>query len=267
MSMLDILEAHPDIALPFSVFLSMLTPMRIRQYSISSSPLADPTVASITFAVVGDSSDAEHHHLGVATNYLRTLRPGATIQLTVKKSHASFHLPLDDIKTPVIMVAAGTGIAPFRGFVQERATKIATANAMGKKGPGLAEAVLFIGCRGPQEGLLYKDLFDEWEKIGAVKVYRAFSRASSSSDDDESAGCKYAQDRVWAERETVTRLFNAGARSYICGSGRLGKGVADVAAKLHIEDAKKVGKEVTYEKALKSWEDLRGERFAVDVFD
>ena len=267
-SMLDVLEAHPDVALPFSVFLSMLTPMRIRQYSISSSPLADPTVASITFAVIGDSNDAEHHHLGVATNYLRTLRPGTTIQLAVKKSHASFHLPLDDAKTPVIMIAAGTGIAPFRGFVQERATKIAAAKSMAKEDPGLAEAVLFIGCRGSKEDLLYKDLFDEWEKIGAVKVYRAFSRASPSSDDeDESAGCKYAQDRVWAERETVTRLFNAGARSYICGSGRLGKGVADVAAKLHIEDARKVGKEVTYEKALKWWEGLKGERFAVDVFD
>lgn len=268
MSMLDILEAHPDIAIPFSVFLSTLTPMRIRQYSISSSPLADPTVASITFAVVDGSNDAEHHHLGVATNYLRSLRPGDTIQLAVKKSHASFHLPLDDAKTPVIMVAAGTGIAPFRGFVQERATKIAVAKAMAKEDPGLAETVLFIGCRGPQEDLLYKDLFDEWEKIGAVKVYRAFSRASpSSSSEDESAGCKYAQDRVWAERETVMRLFNAGARSYICGSGRLGKGVADVAAKIHVESAKKAGKEVTYEKALEWWEGLRGERFAVDVFD
>ena len=266
MSMLDILEAHPDIAIPFSVFLSTLTPMRIRQYSISSSPLADPTVASITFAVVDDSDDAEHHPLGAATNYLRTLHPGATIQLAVKKSHASFHLPLDDAKTPVIMVAAGTGIAPFRGFVQERATKIAVAKVMAKEDPGLAEAVLFIGCRGPQEDLLYKDLFDEWEKIGAVKVYRAFSRTSPSPE-DESAGCKYAQDRVWAERETVTRLFNAGARSYICGSARLGKGVADAAAKIHVESAKKAGKEVTYEKALKWWEGLRGERFAVDVFD
>ena len=260
-SMLEVLEAHPDIALPFSVYLSMLTSMRIRQYSISSSPLADPTTASITFAVVDDNS-AESPHLGVATNFLRKLQPGATIQLAVKKSHTSFHLPLDDAQTPVIMVAAGTGIAPFRGFVQERATKIAAAKAM-QKDPDLAEAVLFIGCRGPQD-VLYKDLFDEWEKIGAVKVYRAFSRASS---DDMSAGCKYAQDRVWAERETITTLFRSGARAYICGSGRLGKGVADVAAKLHAENRKKAGKEVSYESALKWWEGLRGERFAVDVFD
>jgi cytochrome P450/NADPH-cytochrome P450 reductase len=260
LSMLEVLEAHPTIALPFSVYLAMLTPMRIRQYSISSSPLADPTVASITFSVV-DDNDAEHPHLGVATNFLRNLRPGATLQLAVRKSHASFHLPLDDSTTPVIMVAAGSGIAPFRGFVQERATKIAAAKAMQKE-PNLAEAVLFIGCRGPQEDLIYKDLFDDWEKIGAVKVYRAFSRASEASE-----GCKYAQDRVWAERETITRLFGNGARAYICGSGKLGEGVADVAAKLHAENSGKAGKEITYEDSLKWWEGLRGERFAVDVFD
>jgi cytochrome P450 / NADPH-cytochrome P450 reductase len=259
-SMLDVLEAHPDIALPFSVYLSLLTPMRIRQYSISSSPLADPTTASITFAVVNDN-DTEHPHLGVATNYLGSLRPGATLQLAVKKSHVSFHLPLDDHKTPVIMIAAGTGIAPFRGFIQERATKIAAAKAVQKE-VDLAEAVLFIGCRGPQEDLLYKDLLDEWEKVGAVKVHRAFSRASELTE-----GCKYAQDRVWAERETVTRLFTSGARSYICGSGRLGKGVADVAARIHVENCGKAGREISYEKALKWWEGLRGERFAVDVFD
>ena len=262
-SMLEILEAHPSIAVPFSVYLSMLTPMRIRQYSISSSPLADPTTASITFAVI-DDNDPETPHLGVATNFLRKLRPGSTLQLAVKKSHASFHLPLDDANTPVIMVAAGTGIAPFRGFIQERVTKIAAARMM-QKDHNLAEAVLFFGCRGPQEDdILYKDLLDEWEMMGAVKVYHAYSRASS---EDGCAGCKYAQDRVWAERKTIARLFGAGARAYICGSGRLGKGVADVAAKIHIENNKKAGKEVTYESALKWWEELRGERFAVDVFD
>ena len=260
LSVLEVLEAYPNIPLPFSVYLSMLPPMRIRQYSISSSPLADPTIASITFAVV-DDNNAEYPHLGVATNFLRKLKPGATVQLSVKKSHAAFHLPLDDAHTPVIMVAAGTGVAPFRGFVQERATKIATAKAMGKEHE-LAEAVLFIGCRGPYEDLLYKDLLDDWEKAGAVKIYRAFSRAS-----DESEGCKYAQDRLWVERETATRLFRSGARAYICGSGRLGKGVADTVAKIVVDNGQKDGKETTHDRALKWWEGLRGERFAVDVFD
>lgn len=259
-SILEILEANPSVQLPFSVYLSMLTPMRIRQYSISSSPLADPTTASITISVI-DDRNPEHPYLGVATNYLRGLKPGSTVHLAVKKSHPTFHLPLADTETPVIMIAAGTGLAPFRGFVQERATKIAAAKSSGRDAE-LAEAVLFIGCRSPDQDLLYKSLFDEWETLGAVKVFPAFSQKP-----DESAGCKYAQDRLYAERELVTTLFNKGARSYICGSARLGDGVADAVARIMVEIQEKKGNPKTYEQALKWWQDLRGERFAVDVFE
>ena len=254
-SVLDILEKHPKIQLPFAVFMSMLTPMRIRQYSISSSPLADPTVASISFAVVETQggSETDNPHLGVATNYLKALKPGSIVQLAVKKSHKSFKLPLDE-ETPVIMVAAGTGVAPFRGFVMERVEKI-------RAGKKLAEAVLFVGCR-DEEDVLYRELFESWEGLGAVKVYYAFSRKQ-----DDTGGARYAQDRVWKERQEVKRLFDAGARAYICGSSRLGKGVADVAARIVEEGKEAKGEVYTQEQGLAWWEGLRGERFAVDVFD
>ena len=262
-SILEILEQNPDINLPFSVYLSMLIPMRMRQYSISSSPLADPTIATITFSVLDNDNDPQHpnptrpHHLGVATNFLKNIKPAATIHVAVRKSHASFHLPLIDDKTPIIMIAAGTGIAPFRGFVQERAAKIAA----GRETP-LAPALLFIGSRSPTQDTLYSSSFAEWEALGAVRVFRAFSRQPESSE-----GCKYAQDRLWAEKELVSELFGKGARAYICGSAKLGEGVADVAAKMHIEYHRKQGEEVEMEEALKWWQGLRGERFAVDVFD
>lgn len=248
-SIIEMLEKYPSIELPFAVYLSMLQSMRIRQYSISSSPLKDATTATITYSVVdGDG------HLGVATNYLRNVQPGTTIQVAVKKSHASFHLPIED-STPVIMVAAGTGLAPFHGFVQERATKIAA----GKK---LGEAVLFVGCRHPEQDKLYAEELADWESKGVVKVYYAFSQAP-----EQSSGCRYAQDRMWHERQDVMRLFSAGARAYICGSAKLGKGVADAAAKIAIEAGEAKGESQTYEKALAWWEGLRGERYAVDVFD
>lgn len=252
-SVLDILERHPQIPLPFAVFLGMLTPMRIRQYSISSSPLSDPTVASISFAVVENPTAAsETPHLGVATNYLKSLRPGSILQLSVKKSHKSFKLPLED-DIPVIMVASGTGVAPFRGFVMERAEKI-------KAGRKLGEAVLFMGCRGEGDAL-YKDVFAEWEALGAVKTRYAFSREEGAE------GCRYAQDAVWREREEVRRLFADGARAYICGSSRLGKGVADTVARMIGEEKERKGEAYEVEQGLKWWESLRGERFAVDVFD
>jgi cytochrome P450 / NADPH-cytochrome P450 reductase len=307
-SVLELLESHPTISVPFSTYLSMLPPMRIRQYSISSSPLSEPTVASITYAVIdeGQSSTTVESEsaapdmnpsvqlseqkqiqkprgrLGVATSFLRELPPSAKIQVAIKKSHASFHLPLDDATTPIIMIAAGTGIAPFRGFIEERAAKIVTAKANKKAVPadggengnagnqggavgasGLAEAVLFIGCHAPDTDLLYKSQLEAWEGQGAVKIYPAFSCSPELS-----AGCRYAQDRVWREREVVSHLFDRGARVYICGSGRLGKGVKEVAARLYKEAARqKRGVEVSQEEAGRWWEGLRGERFSVDVFD
>ena len=158
------------------------------------------------------------------------------------------------------MVAAGTGVAPFRGFVQERATKIAAAKGMGNEA-NLAPAVLFLGCRGPDQDLLYADLFAEWEEAGAVKVHRAFSRAAKEGE------AKYAQDALWKERDLARELFRKGAKAYICGSGRLGKGVSDTVARIVVEEREQRGEDSSYEKALKWWEALRGERFAVDVFD
>lgn len=253
-SILAILENNPDIELPFAVYLAMLTPMRIRQYSISSSPLNDPTKASITYSVVDSSAG----HIGVATHYLKGLQPGTMAQLMIKKSHASFHLPRDP-KTPVIMVCAGTGLAPFIGFVEERAARMA---ALEGQSEAFGPAVLTIGCRYPDQDRLYADQIAAWEAAGVVKVYYAFSRASEQSE-----GCRYAQDRLWHERETLTQLFDDGARAYICGSSSLGKGVADVAAKMAVEGAAKKGKQLTYEQGLEWWESLRGERYAVDVFD
>lgn len=250
-SILDVLEAHPHIPLPFGVFLSMLTPMRIRQYSISSSPLQDPTTATITYSVAA----ADTVHPGVATNYLRTLQSGASTHLTVKKSHASFHLPLDDT-VPIIMVCAGTGLAPFRGFLQERAAKLEAGKT------GLGTALLFIGCRDPKTDRLFADELAKWEGLGAVRVYYAFSRMTS-----ESEGCKYVQDRLWREREEASDLFNSGGRAYICGSAAVGKGVAETVARMRVEAAGAKGFAVTHEDGLKWWESLRGERYAVDVFD
>ncbi|KIX00596.1 uncharacterized protein Z518_09661 [Rhinocladiella mackenziei CBS 650.93] len=253
LSILEILEQNPGIELPFAVYLSMLTPMRIRQYSISSSPLSDPTKASITYSVVESAG-----HLGVATNYLKALQTGSTAQLMIKKSHPSFHLPLDQ-KTPVIMVCAGSGLAPFIGFVQERAARIAVS---GGKSEDFGEAILIIGCRHPDKDRLYADEIAQWEASKAIKVFYAFSWAPEKSE-----GCKYAQDRIWKERATVSCLFNAGARAYICGSSSLGRGVADVVARIAVEKSQKKGEQMTYEQGLKWWEGLRGERYAVDVFD
>ncbi|EME77285.1 uncharacterized protein MYCFIDRAFT_88699 [Pseudocercospora fijiensis CIRAD86] len=248
-SIIDILERHPDISIPFGTFLELHMPLRLRQYSISSSPLADPSLATITFSVI--ESD---EHIGTATSYLKSLEPGSTLQVAVKKSSAAFHLPLDE-SIPVIMVAAGTGLAPFRGFLQERAVKA-------EAGRQLGEALLFVGCRDPNQDKIFAEELAQWENLGVVKVRYAYSRASEQSD-----GCRYVQDRVYKEAAEIARLFDLGARIYICGSGAMGRSVSDVAVRLLVEEAEDKGEKLSEEDARLRWEKWRGERYALDVFD
>jgi len=121
-SLLTLLERHPTIDLPLSAFVASQMSMRVRQYSISSSPLADPRRATLTYAVLDAEALSGHgRHVGVASWYLSHLNPGDIVHVAVKASHQAFHLPVDS-GVPVLMFCAGTGLAPFRSFVQERAS-------------------------------------------------------------------------------------------------------------------------------------------------
>lgn len=230
----------------------MLAPMRPRQYSISSSPLSNPSVATLTVSVLNEpAADGRNRFLGVTTTYLANLSPGDHCRVSVKHSRQGFHLPLD-ITLPVIMICAGTGIAPFRGFIQERAIQITTGNR--KLGP----ALLFFGCKAPELDALHRAELTEWEELGAVKVKYAFSRASERSE-----GCKHVQDLLWKEREGVRSLFEiGGAKIYVCGSSAMGEGVKDVVKKIWIE----TGDGRTEQEAVKWFEDVKRERYYSDVF-
>ncbi|XMA17494.1 hypothetical protein WAI453_010285 [Rhynchosporium graminicola] len=255
-SPLDILEEYPAAALPLSDFLAMLPPMRIRQYSISSSPLADPATATITWSVLDTPSKAagEKRFLGVASNYLSSVEEGDRIHVSVKPSHGHFHPPSDIEKTPVIMFCAGTGLAPFRAFVQERAMQM-------QAGRKLAPAYLFIGCADPVKDALFHDELSQWEKDGIVNLYYAYSRSS-----EKSKGCKYVQDRLWEERKEMVKVFNEGASLYVCGSAAVGEGVAAMTKKIYQEDAEVLGKPKSEEEVDLWWEGIKGERYASDVF-
>lgn len=200
-SVLDILEAHSPngkdgeggerkregLAVPFQTFLSLLPPMRVRQYSISSSPLVNPTRCSLTVSVLStpSSSNDKRMHLGVASTYLASLSPGDLLPLSVRPSGAAFHLPPDP-RVPVVMFAAGSGLAPFRGFVQERAAQKEAGREVGRM-------MLFFGCREPGVDYLYaredEEELRKWMESGVVDVRPAFSRMSESSE-----GCKYVQE-------------------------------------------------------------------------
>ena len=184
LSILDVLEAHPDIQLPFGAYLEMLPAMRVRQYSISSSPLYDAQRPSLTVSVVEapSLSGRQEPFLGVASTFLAGLRPGDVVQLAVRASSVVFHPP-EDPAVPMVMFAAGSGLSPMRGFLQERAMQK-------KAGREVAKSLLFFGCRNPREDFIYADSdLKEWQELGIVDVRPAFSRSSA-----DSLGCKYVQE-------------------------------------------------------------------------
>lgn len=257
-SVLDLLEQYPAVDLPFAAFLSLLPPMRVRQYSISSSPLADPARCTLTYSVLDAPalSGEGRRHLGVATSYLASLQAGDKLHVAVRPSHASFHPPLDAGSTPVVMIAAGAGLAPFRGFVQERAAVLGA-------GRQLAPALLFFGCRSPDQDDLYREELARWEALGAVSVRRSYSRQPAASE-----GCARVHDRLWRDRAEVRALWDAGARVYVCGSRGVAESVREVAIRMYVDGARvDHGKELSVEEATERFDAMRHERFATDVFD
>ncbi len=105
---------------------------------------------------------------------------------------------------PIIMVGPGTGVAPFRGFLQQR-------ELLGQQGATLGEALLFFGCRDPDVDFLYREEMERYAADGIVSLYTAFSRHEGKR--------VYVQDRIAEEAETVWKLIEDGARIYVCGDG------------------------------------------------
>jgi cytochrome P450/NADPH-cytochrome P450 reductase len=105
-----------------------------------------------------------------------------------------------------VLICAGSGIAPFRGFLQERSIQKSNGR---KVGP----ALLFFGVDHPDVDFLYRDELAAWERDGVVTVLPAFS-ARPEGD------VSFVQHRVWSERARIAKLFQEGATVFVCGDGK-----------------------------------------------
>jgi len=203
-SLLDLLEAFPACALPFAEFLDMLPPLRPRYYSISSSPLHDPDTCSITVGVLrGPARSGSGTFTGTGSGYLASLPENATVFTFVRSPGIAFHPP-ENPHTPMIMIGAGTGLAPFRGFLQDRA-------ALRDQGVPVGPSLLFFGCRNQEVDLLYADELRTYQESGLVRVENAFSRATD-------APCRYVQDAMLECADEVWDLLRREASVFVCGN-------------------------------------------------
>lgn len=143
------LQDFPSAKPSLGVFFARMAPrMRPRYYSISSSPVGTPQRLSITAAVVDSVAPCGRRHRGVATTRLAALTCDTRVTIPGALRTSTFRLP-SDVAVPVVMVGPGTGLAPFRGFLQERAAKQAAGETLG---PGM----MFFGCRHPEHDYIYQ---------------------------------------------------------------------------------------------------------------
>jgi cytochrome P450/NADPH-cytochrome P450 reductase len=211
LSVLDLLELHPTCRLPFEVYLELLAPLSPRYYSISSSARVQPDTCSITVgSLVGEARSGRGTYYGTCSNYLVGQETDRVIHAFVRDTSSSFRLP-EDRAVPVVMVAAGTGVAPFRGFLQQRAAERA---AGGQVGAGL----LFFGCRHPQSDELYIGELEELAAAAGVELACAYSRVPDLPR-------VYVQDRVRQMGEQVMSLLDQGGVAYVCGGAAMADGV------------------------------------------
>ncbi|MEL7485931.1 MAG: bifunctional cytochrome P450/NADPH--P450 reductase [Pseudomonadota bacterium] len=203
-SVFDLLEEFSACELPFAVFLEIIPWNAPRYYSISSSPKVTPDRLSVTVSVVkGPARSGRGIYRGMCSNYLAEARKGDVILASVKEPTAEFRIP-DDPSRPIIMVGPGTGLAPFRAFIQER-------RALKDAGETLGRAMLFFGCRHPEQDYLYEEELKAAEADGLIELHAAFSRYNGER--------VYVQDLIRKHGGQVWSLIEDGAVIFVCGDG------------------------------------------------
>ncbi|KAK7056642.1 hypothetical protein VNI00_002359 [Paramarasmius palmivorus] len=260
--------------IPFDIIVSSIPRLQPRYYSISSSPKLNPNSIHVTCVVLKyQSVPSDKVGLkwvyGVGSNFLlnvkyaangestpliaddsgaaNTVLPayaiegprGAYKQETIYKvpvhvRRSTFRLPTNP-KSPVIMIGPGTGVAPFRGFIQER---VALARrSIEKNGPdALADwgrITLFYGCRKSTEDFLYRDEWPQYQEElkGKFVMHTATSREGPRKPDGSKI---YVQDLIWQDKENIAdSILNGKGYVYICGDAKsMAKAVEEVLTKI-----------------------------------
>ncbi len=207
----DLFEEFPSARPSAQEVIELQRKLMPRLYSISSAPSRYPDEIHLTVAVVRYDTNGRPRE-GVCSTFLADRARMEQPDLPVFVAESHFGLPADD-NVPVIMVGPGTGVAPFRSFVMDRATR-------GAKGPNW----LFFGDQRKEHDFLYADEWAAYLASGALtRLDTAFSR--------DQAAKVYVQDRMRENAAELWKWIQQGAYFYVCGDAK--RMAKDVDAALH----------------------------------
>ena len=242
MDVLDFMNINPNFKIDITDFLGLLKSLQHRTYSISSSLNKVKNEVHLTVSSVRWKKDSRNYN-GVCSTFLADdCTPGDNIKVFFTPNK-SFRLP-DDNKD-IIMIGPGTGIAPFRAFLQEREYR----NSSGKNW-------LFFGDQTKNDDFIYKNELEDFISSGVLnKLDLAFSRDQKNKI--------YVQNVMYENKNEFYNWLESGAYLYICGdANRMAKDVEDMIIKIIMECSN-----ISFDAAFEYLNNLKREkRYLRDVY-
>mmetsp|Transcript_3458 Transcript_3458/g.10727 ORF Transcript_3458/g.10727 Transcript_3458/m.10727 type:complete len:703 (-) Transcript_3458:36-2144(-) len=199
-TLVEILEEMSSVVIAVDHFIELAPRLAPRYYSISSSLREHPNSVHATCVRVVYETETGRHHNGVCSTWFGKHEVGFRVPLYIR--HSDFKMPSDP-SVPILMIGPGTGLAPFRGFLQERRHQ-----PKQKRG----DAILFFGCRHPDQDFIYREELDEHLADGSLtQLVTAFSREHQHK--------VYVQHQMKLWADPIYKILQEG-HVYICGDGR-----------------------------------------------
>lgn len=244
-NLLQLLHRYPSCCPPLDALLDLLPALAPRMYSITTAPQAYPDQVHVAFTVV-DVQTEWGRKKGVATTFLESaVKPllqqqgeqTGTMLAVFHRGGGAFHPP-QDVSKPWIMIGPGTGVAPFRGFLQSRRAVIKAGTAPS------APAWLFFGCRRSDEDYLYKEELEEFVSDGTLtKLEVAFSREQERK--------VYVQHMMRKHGKALFDMIEDDGYVFVCGDGAaMAKDVHSCLQDIVVEhggvDAKEAGEQLMH---------------------
>ncbi len=218
LTLLGLLVKYPAAEISLDSFVELSSAIAPRFYSIASSPLISPDAVDLIVGTVhAPAWSGIGTHQGFASTHMRDLQPGEHVFGYVRRPNPPFAPPQDGA-VPLVLIGPGTGFAPLRGFIQERAALDATAPCH-----------VFFGARHPDHDWLCRGEMTQWAEAGVIDLHMAYSQRAGHP-------YRYVQDAVWGARDAVWDVVANGGQIFLCGDGRyMAPAVRDTLIKIHVE--------------------------------